>query len=168
MSEVVSIELLLDAQTDARVRSDWRSLADAGLSSLSAHPAPSNSPHITLLVRPRLDQVSFAAAIARLPVSVSLAEPVFFAHGDRGVLAWRVEPTAELRELHAAVHTVAGPGEDAPHTSGGEWTPHVTLARRLRTEELPRAKDLLGSALAGRAVALRRWDAASRTVTPLR
>jgi hypothetical protein len=167
VSDVVSIEMLLDEQTERRVRSDWRSLADAGLSSLGAYTAPSNSPHITVLVRPRLDQVEFAAAIAQLPVPVTLAESVFFEHGDRGVLAWRVELTAALRDLHRAVHDAAGPGEDAPHTGGDDWTPHVTLARRLRTADLAMARELIGPPLAGSAVGLRRWDSALRTVTSL-
>jgi hypothetical protein len=167
VTDVVSIELLLDEQTEARVRADWRSLADAGLSSLGAYTAPSNSPHITVLVRPRLDPVAFPAAIALLPMAVTLAEYVFFEHGDRGVLAWRVEPTAALRDLHRAVHDAAGPGEDAPHTGRDDWTPHVTLARRLRTADLAEARALIGPPVAGTAVALRRWDAALRTVTPL-
>jgi 2'-5' RNA ligase len=167
MSEVVSVELLLDAPTEARVRADWQSLADAGLSSLGAYTAPSNCPHITLLVRPQLAKLAFSAAIGLLPVAITLAEPVFFAHGDRGVLAWLIEPTAELRELHAAVHVAAGPGDDAPHTTGADWTPHVTLARRLRAADLPKARELIGPPVQGSAVALRRWDAAVRTVTPL-
>lgn len=167
MSGIVSIELLLDPDTEARVRADWARLADAGLSSLGAHPAPSNRPHITLLVRPALGQVAFAAAASLLPVRIDLAEPVTFVHGDRAVLAWRVEPHDELRELHRAVHDAAPPGDDAPHTAPGAWTPHVTLARRLRVAALPEALALIGPSCRGAGVSLRRWDSATATVTPL-
>lgn len=44
MSDVVSIELLLDAVSEAVVRADWERLAVAGHSSLAAHTAPSNRP----------------------------------------------------------------------------------------------------------------------------
>lgn len=169
VSEVVSIELLLDEASDARVRADWRALADAGLSSLGAHTSPSNSPHITLLARASLKvpAAAFAEAAAALPVTVALVEPVVFAHGDRGVLAWRVDPSEELRALHREVHAAAGPGEDLPHTAAAEWTPHVSLARRLRLAALPDALALLGQPLSGTGVGLRRWDAASATLTTL-
>ena len=166
-SGIVSIELLLDPDTEARVRADWQALADAGLSSLAAHTAPSNRPHITLLVRPAPAEADFAAAAARLPVPIALAEPTVFAHADRGVLAWRVTLTDELRELHREVHVAAGTGPGAAHTAPEEWTPHITLARRLRLVSLPDALDLIGPPLAGAGISLRRWDSASATVSPL-
>ena len=167
MSGVVSIELLLDEATEARVRADWRRLADAGLSSLAAQTAPSNRPHITLLARPTLAAAAFTAAAQSLPLPITLAEPVVFAHGERGVLVWRVELSEALRDLHAAVHAAAPPGDDASHTAPGSWTPHITLARRLRLESLADALRLVGPALDGTGVSLRRWDSASATVTAL-
>jgi len=167
MTGVVSIELLLDSETEAGVRADWARLTDAGLSSLGGHLSPSNRPHITLLVRSALEPITFPTAASLLPVRVDLAEPVTFTHGDRAVLAWRVTPSADLRELHRAVHATVPPGADAPHTAPGDWTPHVTLARRLRVASLPEALGLIGPPRAGTGTSLRRWDAATATVTPL-
>ena len=167
MSDVVSIELLLDDASEAAVRADWERLRAAGHSSLAAHTAPSNRPHVTLLVRPALAPVAFGEALALLPVALTLAEPLVFRHGDRGVLARRVTPTEELRRLHQAVHAAASPGVDAPHTAPGDWTPHVTLARRLRLDALDDALRLLGPVRAGAGVALRRWDSATRIVTAI-
>lgn len=167
VSSVVSIELLLDDAAEARIRDDWRLLEQAGMSSLGAHRAPSNRPHVSLLVRHDLPPIRFAVAVGMLPVGVELDEPVVFEHGDRGVLAWLVRPTAQLLELHRAVHAAVPPGEDAPHTAPGEWTPHVTLARRLRLDALDDALSLLGPPLAGAGVSLRRWDAATATVRAL-
>lgn len=169
MADVVSIELLLDRATEERVRDDWRRLADAGLSSLAAHTSPSNRPHVTLLVRATVPPVDFAAAGRMLPVSIELAEPVVFAHGDRGVLAWRVAVTDAVTALHEAVHSAVptGANTDAPHTKPGEWTPHVTLARRLRLDRLDEARSLLGPPLSGAGIALRRWDAAEKRVTEI-
>ena len=172
---VVSLELLLDPGTEARIRAQWQGLADAGLSSLAAHTAPSNRPHVTLVVRPALPQptrVELAAAVA-LPLALELGGPVMFGAGDRRVLALSVIPSARLLGLHAALHTIVGEGADAPHTRPGEWTPHITLARRLRLDDLPQALRILDAvheplpAARTEATTLRRWDAASATVTDL-
>lgn len=167
MSDLISIELLLDADTESRVRADWDSLAAAGLSSIGANPSASNRPHITLLVRPELSPQSFAHAIAALPIVVALGAPIVFRHGDRGVLARPVLPSEDLLALHHAVHAAVPPGEDAPHTAPGEWTPHVTLARRLRLDSLDDALRVLGPAHTGTGVALRRWDSLRSEVTAL-
>lgn len=167
MSDVVSIELLLDDETEALVRADWERLAQAGHSSLAAHRAPSNRPHITLLVRAALEPISFAEAAALLPFSVALGAPILFPHDDRAVLARSVVLDNALLSMRRAVYEAAPPGEDAPHTEPDAWTPHVTLARRLRLASLDDALGLLGPELVGTAVALRRWDSSTRTVTPL-
>jgi 2'-5' RNA ligase len=172
---VVSLELLLDPETEVRIRTQWQALADAGLSSLAAHTAPSNRPHITLVVRPSMPAITrdgLHAAVA-LPLALELGAPVLFGAGDRRVLALSVMPSAALLELHAALHGIVGEGADAAHTRPGEWTPHITLARRLRLDDLPRALRLLDDVDASRpaprteATILRRWDAASATVTDL-
>ncbi|MHC2999880.1 2'-5' RNA ligase family protein [Microbacterium sp. HJ5] len=167
MSDIVSIEVLFDSETESAVRAEWDRLAEAGLSSLASHRAPSNRPHLTLLVRPSLPEVAFAEAVSRLPLPVTLGSPIVFAHGERAVLARQVVPDAALLALHASVHREAPEGPDAAHTAPGAWTPHVTLARRLPLDVLPQALRLLDREHAGEAVALRRWDAASATVTPL-
>jgi len=171
---VVSLELLLDADSEARIRAEWTALADAGLSSLAAHTAPSNRPHVTLLVRPSIPPITRArlATVVTLPLALEIGDPILFGSGDRRVLARSVVPTAELLELHATLHSIAGGDEaDAPHTRPGAWTPHVSLARRIRLDALPHALRILddGRSAGGpvEATSLRRWDAASATVTDL-
>ena len=164
---MISVELLLDDDTERRVRDDWRRLAAAGLSSQGANRSPSNRPHITLLVRSRVESLPFSEAVQRLPIPLELGDPIVFPHGERGVLARPVRVTGALRDLHAAVHEAAGPGDDAPFTAAGEWTPHVTLARRLRLDALDDAMTLVGPKYSGAGVALRRWDSETRTVTPV-
>lgn len=163
----VSIELLLDLQTEAYVRADWAALESAGHSNLGAHRAPSNRPHITLLVRPTLELIAFASVVAELPFEIALGEPIVFDHGERIVLARPVVLDETLARVHRAAHDAVPAGEDAPHTVPGEWTPHVTLARRLRRESLDDALALLGAPRRGFAVSLRRWDSETKTVTDL-
>ncbi|MGC5171950.1 2'-5' RNA ligase family protein [Microbacterium sp. DT81.1] len=167
MGQVVSIELLLDVATEARVRHEWDALAAAGLPSLANHVSPSNRPHITLVVRSELKPFHAADLVGSLPIPLTLGGPTLFGAGEHRVLVRSVVPTRELLELHAAVHERVGPGDDARHTSPGEWSPHVTLARRLRLGDLPAAVPLVGEELRGQVVGIRRWDAASATVTDL-
>jgi len=167
MGSIVSIELLLDARTEELVRADWMRLAAAGFSSMAGHPSPSNRPHITLLVRRNLPPVAFTKVTTLLPMPIALAEPITFRHGDRAVLARGVVPGEELLALHQLIHDLAPAGDDLPHTRPGEWTPHVTLARRLPVESLADAVALLDGPRSALAVGLRRWDSLTATVTPL-
>ena len=164
---IVSIELLLDDATESAVRAEWQRLAKAGLSSMAAHPASSNRPHVTLLVRATLPGLAFDATLQRRSFAVVLGAPLLFGAGDRRVLARSVVPSHELLDLHASVHSLAGAGDDAPHTAIGAWTPHITLARRMKLTDAATALSLVGGELRGTARGLRRWDAAQALVTSL-
>ncbi|KJL33110.1 hypothetical protein RS83_00158 [Microbacterium oxydans] len=163
----MSIELLLDPATEAAVRAEWDALAAHGMSSLAPHTSASNRPHVTLLARTDLDAFDAHALLDRPSFEVTLSAPLLFGAGERRVLARSIVPTAELLGIHAAVHAVAGRGDDAPHTAPGSWTPHVTLARRLRTVDLAAALDHVGGEIHGRAAGLRLWDPSTATVTDL-
>lgn len=163
----MSIELLLDPATEAAVRAEWDALAAAGMSSLAHHTSESNRPHVTLLVRTDLALFDAHPLLEPSPFAVTLSAPVLFGAGERRVLARSIVPTAELLDIHAAVHAVAGRGDDAPHTAPGEWTPHVTLARRLRVVDLAAALDCVGGEIHGHATGLRLWNPETATVTDL-
>ncbi len=173
-----SIELLLDADAEARVREDWRRLQAAGLSSLGAHTAPSNAPHVTLAAGPHL-AVPQAGLWSALPLPVRFGGLLLFGEGERRVLARAIVPSAELLALHARLHT--GLADIDPLTAPGAWTPHVSLARRIRTTRLAEALAALAEpageseapASAGPSsedallVAARHWDPTDRTITAL-
>ncbi|ERG65231.1 MULTISPECIES: 2'-5' RNA ligase family protein [Agrococcus] len=161
---ITSLELLLDDDAEAAVRRDWEALAAAGLSSLAGHTAASNRPHVTLAARS--SPVPHPLSIdADLPIPIELGPPLLLGSGERRVLARAVVPSAALLVLHAAVLRAAGEGDDPPHLLPDRWMPHVTLARRLRTADLAPALALLGPAIEGTGVAVRRWDASTRVVT---
>jgi hypothetical protein len=164
-SGTTSIELLLDDASEARVRSEWEALAAAGMSSLSRHDAPSNRPHVTLLARQTPVAHPLDIDTSVLPLPLVLGPPLLLGEGDRRVLARAVVATDALLAFHAEVRRAAGEGDDPPHLLPGRWTPHVTLARRIRLVDLPAALGLLGPPVDAQGVAVRRWDAATATVS---
>lgn len=166
MTSVVSLELVLDEAADAEIRREWTLLDEAGLPSQAQHTGASNRPHITLLVRTALGDLATETLEHRLPLDLTLGAPLLFGTGRTRVLARSVVPRADLLALHAAVHTLAGPGDDVPHTVPGEWTPHVTLARRLPLDRVGEALAAApGSPVVARVGGIRRWDAGTRTVS---
>lgn len=188
-----SIELLLDETADDAVRREWSALAEAGLPSQARHSGETNAPHITLVARAEIGAEHddrLRAVAAGLPMGIELGALVVFGGPPRGlVLARLAVVTRGLLSLHEAVHraVAAGDAGDSPHTLPGRWTPHVTLASRLTPDQLATAVETLdahrrasddgttrGSSSPSssprdpaQAVALRRWDSTSRTVTPL-
>lgn len=171
MAEVTSLELVLDDAADAAVRAEWDALARAELPSQAQHTGASNRPHVTMLVRPTLARIDVSVLADALPLPVTLGAPVLFGIGRTRVIARSVIPTASLLQLHERLHALAGAGDDAAHTRPGEWTAHVTLARRVPLDRVGEALGVLADAgigdLAATAVGLRRWDAATRTTTDL-
>lgn len=164
---VQSVEMLLSEGLDAAVRSEWALLAAAGVPSQADHAGASNAPHVTLAVADHVD----AAADDRLR-TLRLARPevvlggLLVFPGRRSVLARLVVPSVALLEVHATVAGVLGDvGQVSDHLAPGRWTPHVTIARRLRDEELDRAWRLLVDRpreLLGTGAGLRRWDSDAR------
>ena len=171
---VHSVELLFDTETESSVRGIWDDLMAIGVRSQAAHTSPSNRPHVTLTVADRMDDAVTAAlrpALARLPLHCRIGAPMLF--GGRSITLVRlVVPSAELLALQAEVHRICLPHmADGPlaHAEPGQWTPHVTLARRLVPDQLPQALAhlQLGRELRGRITGLRHWDGNAKVVHPI-
>ena len=110
---------------------------------------------------------------ADLPLRLTLGAPLLFGIGRSRVIARSVIASPALLAFHARVHELAGAGDDAPHTLPGAWTAHVTLARRVPLDRVGEALAVIGDAggseVTVTATGVRRWDAATRTVSdPLR
>lgn len=175
-----SLELLLDETADQQVRAEWDRLAHAGLPHQGRVASPTNRPHVTMVAAPSIDPDVDQALVPvgmRLPISMQLGAPVLFGRRGRTTLARLVAPSSDLVSVHAQVvrlarpfvtggrttettGTAGTPAEMFDHTQPGRWTPHVTLARRLDTEQLSRALDILelDAEIRGSFVGLRRWD----------
>lgn len=158
---VHSIELVFDPDTEAAIRHIWDSLADAGLPS----QAPASRPHVTLVVAERItpDVDALLVPLSRqLPLPCAVGAPLLFGRA-KAVLARLVVPTTELLTLHADVYRVASPHLSPgpmPNSAPGQWTAHVTLARRVGGHQLGRALRVAGrpNQIDGRFAGLRRWD----------
>jgi 2'-5' RNA ligase len=172
---VHSVELTFDADTDAAVRRVWDDLRAAGVRSQAGHKSPSNRPHVTLTVAEQMDEGVNAALrplLERLPLTCTIGAPVLF--GSRFFTLVRLlVPSTELLALHARVHELClphmpkGPLRQA---GPGQWTPHVTLARRVPPALLPTALTVksVGRDVRGTAVGLRHWDGDERIEYPIR
>jgi hypothetical protein len=166
---VHSVELVFDADTDARIRRVWEDLDAVGVRSQAAVKSPSNRPHVTLVVADQMsDDVDDALVpvLSRLPLACRLGAPMLFGRGPF-TLVRLVVPSAELLALHADVHGVCLPFMTPgvlPHAAPGEWTPHVTLGRRVDAAQLPTVFEVasVSSDVDASAVGLRHWDGDSR------
>lgn len=162
---VHSVEFVFDTATETAVRDIWARLAEAGLPS----PAPTSRPHATVTVARRIDDrvdALLAPLTGRLPVPGVIGAPLIFGRGQ-AVLARLLIPTLELLELHAAVYRTCLPyltPGPVPHTAPGQWTGHVTLARRIGAHQLARAVQLAGrpAEITGSVIGLRHWDGERR------
>jgi 2'-5' RNA ligase len=172
---VHSVELLFDDTTDAAVRALWDGIAAAGVPSQAGHRSPTNRPHITVTVTEDLDAAADEAlrgVLDRLPMTLVLGAPMLFGGGRTVTLVRSVVPTDELLDLHAEVHLRCLPyvrGEVLSHAEPGQWTPHVTLARRLTRDQIPAALAASGAFddIAALATGLRHWDGDNRVEHPL-
>ncbi|BBY77531.1 hypothetical protein MPRF_44300 [Mycolicibacterium parafortuitum] len=172
---VHSVELLFDEVSEAALREAWDELARNGIRSLSSHRSESNRPHVTVTVAAELDDAvdaSLRRALDRLPLRCVIGAPMLFGGGRATTLVRLVVPSAELLALHEQVHRICVPhmpDGPLPHAAPGQWTPHVTLARRVPAAALPVAVTLpaVTRDLDAAVVGLRHWDGNAKVVHPI-
>ena len=168
-----SVELIFDGQTDEIVRREWAALADAGLPSQANHKSPTNRPHVTLTVGERIDPAVDAGLwepARQFPLECRIGAAMVFG-GRTLTLVRLVVPSAGLLRLHESVDAICAPfvtGEPFDHTRPGQWTPHVTLGRRLTPAQVAAALEVIGPGdVTGTFAGLRRWDGDARVDTPI-
>ena len=169
-----SVELLFDRDADAAIRRIWDDLTEAGVRSQAAHRAPSNRPHVTVAVAETMDESvndALRPLLRRLPLHCTIGAPMLFGRRDF-TLVRLIVPSPELLSLHAEVHSTCLPHMPAgplQHSEPGQWTPHVTLARRLPADQLKAAMTLksVGHHLSAAVVGLRHWDGNSKREYPI-
>ena len=167
---VHSVELVFDADTESVIRQIWDGLREAGIPS----QAPASRPHATLTVAERIDPAVDELLVGladRFPFSCRIGAPLLFGRA-KVVLARLVVPTIELLDVHAEVYRLCVPHlQPGPMSNAqpGQWTGHVTLARRLVPAQLGRALRIAGkpAEIKGSVVGLRRWDGKSKREYPI-
>jgi hypothetical protein len=162
---VHSVELVFDPDTEAAIRHIWQDLAAVGVPS----QAPASRPHVTLTVanqiEPAVDEL-LRSLVERFPLRCIVGAPLLFGR-SQVILTRLVVPTLELLAVQADVHRLClphlTPGPMA-NALPGQWTGHVTLARRVGGSQLGRALRVAGrpSEIRGSFTGLRRWDGNKR------
>jgi hypothetical protein len=168
---VHSVELVFDPDTEAAVRHIWDRLREAGIPS----QAPASRPHATLTVAERIDphvDELLRPLVAQFPFECRIGAPLFFGRA-KAVLARLVVPTAELLDVHAEVHRLCLPHlapAPMPNALPGQWTGHITMARRVVPVQFGRAVRIAGkpTEIRGSVVGLRRWDGNAKREYPIR
>jgi 2'-5' RNA ligase len=164
-----SVELLLDAVADAEIRAQWDRLGDAGLpTARRTEPSPHHAPHLTLWAGDTVSAETDAALpglFRALDVEVVIGSLMLFGP-RRGayVLVRQVPASAALINLQ---HQVAELCQAHPlgQFGDGRWSPHVTLARRLATDQVGSALAVLDGSPAELTATVRqarRWDGARK------
>lgn len=163
---VHSIELLLDEGSETKTRELWAALSQTGLHS----PGETSRPHVTLVVADAIAaevHPFLAPVIRQLPLPCRIGAATLFGGGGRFTLVRLVVPTVALLSLQAEVHAISEPflHNPASNTAPGEWTPHITLARRVDPSHMAAALTLrkLARDVTGSFVGLRHWDGQHRT-----
>ena len=158
-----SVELLLDNEADAVIRAQWAALAAAGLPSEQRSPSDLfHRPHVTLYAADNISPEADCGLPALLPgldLPIMIGAVLIFGprHG-RSILVRTVVPSEALLRLQARVAELCGADPEGQFSSG-RWSPHVTVARRMPTDQLGRALDVLGSrTTSARITGVRRWD----------
>ncbi|WP_326546792.1 2'-5' RNA ligase family protein [Mycolicibacterium sp. ND9-15] len=167
---VHSVELVFDPRTEDAIRNIWDELRDAGIPS----QAPASRPHATLTVAERIDpsvDELLCSLTGRFPLPCRIGAPLFFGRA-KAVLARLLVPTKSLLDLHAEVHRLCEPHlhpGPMPNALPDEWTPHVTMARRVVPAQMGRAVRIAGkrAEIKGSIVGLRRWDGNAKREHPI-
>ncbi|HEU5487155.1 MAG TPA: 2'-5' RNA ligase family protein [Microlunatus sp.] len=161
-----SVELLLGAEAEGRIRYDWQALHGASLPSEYRPASASHRPHITLFAGPKVPEPeSELAELVRGVDGMTVRIGSVLLFGPRRgsyVMVRQVLPSVELLELQQRVASWCGAlrgGQFGP----GRWAAHVTLARRMTADHLPRALEVLTPGTIETSVTgCRRWDGTAR------
>ena len=172
---IESIEVYVDVAAEQAVRSMWSLLADQRLSSL-AHGE--HTPHITLVAAPHTggllrDQCAHDVTWATELLGTSLVFPgIGLFPGARHVMYAAVAPARQLLDAHAACYDQMQRAHINMFDTSvpDRWTPHCTLAKRVRPEDVTLAMQALGSCtwpIEAQITRVIHWDGDARTVTVL-
>lgn len=136
----LAVCLLLDDRADLAVRRLWQRLEAAGIATLLSHTHGRHLPHLTYASLRSYDLDAVATALAALPESAPLTLHLDGFGTFRRSRCWLAPAVSAdlVNRQQKVVEAVVATGADLHrHYRPGEWIPHLTLAPRLRLEDLP-------------------------------
>lgn len=164
-----SVELALNPSADAALVAQWNRLAEAGVAKPPrSDPDGHHRPHVTLYAADAIPEAAESALpeiVAGIDLTVRVGAVMIF--GPRNgacILVRQVLASVELLELQHRI-AVACEADPEGQFGPGRWSPHVTLARRVASDQIGTAVSVLGSRgeLDARIQRCRRWDGQRRT-----
>ena len=136
----LAVCLLIDDPADAAIRELWRRLEEAGIPSLATHTHGRHVPHLTLAALRTYHVPDVQQALAALPTAAPHVLHLDALGAFRRSRCW-LAPAASadlVVRQEAVVAAAAGTGAELHrHYRPGVWVPHLTLAPRLHTADLP-------------------------------
>ena len=164
-----SVELTLDPSAEAALVAQWDRLAAAGVAKPQrSDPEGHHRPHLTLYAAdaiPEAAESELPEIVAGIDLTVRVGAVMIF--GPRNgtcILVRQVLASVELLHLQQQV-ALACEADPRGQFGAGHWSPHVTLARRVLSDDVGKAVSVLGShgELNARIQRCRRWDGKRRT-----
>jgi 2'-5' RNA ligase len=163
-----SVELTLDSAAEAALVAQWDRLAAAGLTRPKRpEPYGHHLPHVTLYASDAIPEAAepvLPEIVAGIDLTVRIgALMIFGPRNGECILVRQVPASVELLQLQQQV-AVACEADPAGQFGRGHWSPHVTLARRLPSDQVGKAVRVLGSRGEVQATIerCRRWDGRRR------
>jgi len=164
-----SVELILDPSAEAALVAQWDRLAAAGVAKPQRSDSDGNHrPHLTVYAAdaiPEAAESALPSIVSGIDLTVRVGAVMIF--GPRNgscILVRQVLPSVELLELQHRI-AVACEADPEGQFGSGRWSPHITLARRIPSDDVGKAVMVLGSRgeLDARIQRCRRWDGNRRT-----
>ena len=139
-----AVEMYFDSASDKFVRETWQKLDDAGLG--HSMLAAGFRPHVSLgvcnqLARPGLHSKALDSFFkVAPPISFNLSSTGIF-HSTEGVIFYGATVTRQLLEVHAAFDSIFLTYAQRPweYYRPDLWTPHCTLAIKLKPTDVSQA-----------------------------
>lgn len=168
----LAVCLLFDSRSDRLLRELWARLEEEGVGTLASHTHGEHHPHLSLAVLRSWDLDTVRRTLAEVPAlgpsTLSCQGTLIF---PRGRVALAPAVGAELlAHQQALVTALQQAGADLhKHYWPGRWVPHVSVATRASSTQLPRVVKELTDVLPLEAVADRRAliDSSTGQIWPL-
>ncbi|GAB2479997.1 2'-5' RNA ligase family protein [Promicromonospora xylanilytica] len=136
----LAVCLLFDRPTERVLRQLWQRLEVKGVPTPATHTHGRHVPHLSLAVLRSWDLDTVRAAVESLPdagpTTVQLDAVAAFRRGRMSLIPAVTSGLAARQEQVVEV-LGASPEELHKHYVPGTWTPHVTVATRVRLDQTP-------------------------------